>query len=71
MPGVLASVNGVLADSGANVTGQYLSTRAELGYVVTDTLDPLPADALEKLAESEHTIWLRTWDERGAGRRPA
>ncbi|WP_395659516.1 phosphoglycerate dehydrogenase [Nocardioides sp.] len=71
VPGVLASVNGVLADSGANVTGQYLSTRAELGYVVTDTLDPLPADALEKLAESEHTIWLRTWDERGAGRRPA
>ena len=63
VPGVLASVNGVLADAGANVTGQYLSTRAEQGYVVTDTLDPLPSDALEKLAESEHTIWLRTWDE--------
>ncbi len=58
VPGVLASVNGILADSGANVTGQYLSTRGEQGYVVTDTLDPLPADSLAKLAESEHTIWL-------------
>jgi D-3-phosphoglycerate dehydrogenase len=62
VPGVLASVNGVLADAGANVTGQYLSTRGEQGYVVTDTLDPLPEDALAKLRESEHTIWLRTWD---------
>ena len=52
----------MLADAGDNVTGQYLSTRDEQGYVVTDTLDPLPADALAKLTESEHTIWLRTWD---------
>jgi D-3-phosphoglycerate dehydrogenase / 2-oxoglutarate reductase len=62
VPGVLAGVNGVLADAGANVTGQYLSTRAEQGYVVTDTLDPLPQDSLAKLAESPHTVWLRTWD---------
>ena len=62
VPGVLAGVNGVLADAGANVTGQFLSTRGEQGYVVTDTLDPLPADSLAKLTESEHTIWLRTWD---------
>ena len=62
VPGVLAGVNGVLADAGANITGQYLSTRGEQGYVVTDTLDPLPQDALAKLTESPHTIWLRTWD---------
>jgi D-3-phosphoglycerate dehydrogenase len=61
-PGVLAGVNGVLADANANVTGQFLSTRGEQGYVVTDTLDPLPEDALAKLTESPHTIWLRTWD---------
>ncbi|WP_395690998.1 phosphoglycerate dehydrogenase [Nocardioides sp.] len=67
VPGVLASVNGVLADAGANITGQYLSTRGELGYVVTDTLDPLPQDTLAKLAESEHTVWLRTWDGSDAG----
>ena len=62
VPGVLASVNGVLADAGANITGQYLATRGEQGYVVTDTLDPLPSDTLAKLAESEPAIWLRTWD---------
>lgn len=62
VPGVLASVNGVLADAGANVTGQYLATRGEQGYVVTDTLDPLPEDALAKLTEAETAIWLRTWD---------
>ncbi|GAW50735.1 MULTISPECIES: phosphoglycerate dehydrogenase [unclassified Nocardioides] len=62
VPGVLAGVNSILADSGANITGQFLSTRGEQGYVVTDTLDPLPQDALAKLSESPHTIWLRTWD---------
>lgn len=62
VPGVLASVNGILADAGANVTGQYLATRGEQGYVVTDTLDPLPEDALAKLTEAETAIWLRTWD---------
>ena len=62
VPGELAGVNSVLADANANVTGQYLSTRGEQGYVVTDTLDQLPADALAKLVESPHTIWLRTWD---------
>jgi D-3-phosphoglycerate dehydrogenase / 2-oxoglutarate reductase len=62
VPGVLADVNRILAESGDNITAQYLSTRGEQGYVVTDTPDPLPAEALDKLAQSEHTIWLRTWD---------
>jgi D-3-phosphoglycerate dehydrogenase / 2-oxoglutarate reductase len=62
VPGVLAGVNSILADAGANISGQFLSTRGEQGYVVTDTLDPLPQDALAKLTESPHTVWLRTWD---------
>lgn len=62
VPGVLASVNDLLADANANVTGQYLSTRGQQGYVITDTLDPLPQDALAKLADADHSIWLRTWD---------
>ncbi len=61
VPGVLAGVNQLLADAGANITGQYLSTRAEQGYVVTDTLDPLPTDVVARLSDSPHTIWLRTW----------
>ena len=61
VPGVLADVNRILAEGGDNIEAQYLSTRGEQGYVVTDTPDRLPAEALDKLAQSEHTIWLRTW----------
>ena len=48
VPGVLAEVNQVLADQGSNVTGQYLATRGEQGYVVTD-VETLSPDALAKL----------------------
>ncbi|GAB3770894.1 D-3-phosphoglycerate dehydrogenase [Nocardioides ginsengisegetis] len=61
VPGVLAGVNQLLADHGVNVRAQYLSTRGEQGYVVTDVTEPLPEETLETLAKSEHTIWLRTW----------
>jgi D-3-phosphoglycerate dehydrogenase len=61
VPGVLASVNQVLADQEANVCAQYLSTRGEQGYVVTDTSTELPAGAIDGLREADHTIWLRTY----------
>jgi D-3-phosphoglycerate dehydrogenase len=61
VPGVLAGINQLLADAGANVLGQSLSTRGERGYVVTDT-DAAPSDAaLANLRQSPHTVWLRTW----------
>jgi D-3-phosphoglycerate dehydrogenase len=61
VPGVLAGINQMLADTGANVIGQSLSTQGELGYVVTDT-DMVLADAtLSALRHSPHTIWLRSW----------
>ena len=54
-PGVLATVNGVLADHGINIVGQMLSTRGELGCVVTDVgadvLGDVP-DALRALPET-------------------
>ena len=34
--GVLATVNGLLAEHGVNIEGQLLATRGSLGYVVTD-----------------------------------
>ncbi len=61
VPGVLAGINQVLAENDDNVTAQFLSTRGEQGYVVTDADAPLSEAALEKLRQSEHTIWLRTW----------
>ena len=61
VPGVLADVNSLLAHERDNVTGQHLSTRGELGYVVTDAASPLSAEALERLRSSEHCLWVRTW----------
>jgi D-3-phosphoglycerate dehydrogenase len=61
VPGVLAGINQLLADAGANVLGQSLSTRGERGYVVTDT-DVAPSDAvLAALRQSPQTVWLRSW----------
>ena len=61
IPGVLASVNRVLADHQANVTAQYLATRGEQGYVVTDVAAELPDSALADLRTAESSIWLRTY----------
>jgi D-3-phosphoglycerate dehydrogenase len=61
VPGVLASVNALLAEEGDNVTGQLLSTRDEIGYVVTDAAEPLSAGALDRLRDSEQCLWVRTW----------
>ncbi len=61
VPGVLAELNQRLAEQGANVSGQYLATRGEQGYVVTDLADPLSDTAVAALADSPQTIWLRTW----------
>ena len=61
VPGVLAELNQRLAEQGANVSGQYLATHGEQGYVVTDVVEPLSQTALAVLADSPQTIWLRTW----------
>ncbi|WP_017932909.1 phosphoglycerate dehydrogenase [Nocardioides sp. Iso805N] len=61
VPGVLAEVNNVLAAEGANVVGQYLATKGEKGYVVTDSTEPISENALGKLQASPHTIWLRSY----------
>ena len=39
-----------LAAEGANVSGQYLATRGEQGYVVTDVTEQVTDTALDKLA---------------------
>lgn len=59
--GVLASINQVLADAGANVVGQALSTRGEYGYVLTDTDVVVPETTMSVLRQSPETVWLRSW----------
>ncbi len=49
VPGVLATVNGVLADSRVNIERQSLSTRGDLGYVITDVAGDLSPELLDKL----------------------
>lgn len=59
LPGVLASINGVFAGGGVNIDAQYLGTRGEIGYVITDIsaeIDQATCESLEKLPE---TIRLR------------
>jgi D-3-phosphoglycerate dehydrogenase len=62
VPGVLAEVNALVAASGVNVTGQYLATTGEQGYVVTDVDGPLPTEVLATLDESEHCLWVRGFE---------
>jgi D-3-phosphoglycerate dehydrogenase len=61
VPGMLAEFNALFAADGDNVTGQQLSTRGDLGYVVADATAPLSAHGVEQLRKSEHCLWVRTW----------
>jgi D-3-phosphoglycerate dehydrogenase len=60
VPGVLASINQLLAEHGANIEGQLLGTRDELGYVLTDIGTEYPVDMLASLRSLDVTIRLRT-----------
>ncbi|GAB2692412.1 phosphoglycerate dehydrogenase [Thalassiella azotivora] len=59
VPGVLASVNRILAEHDVNIEGQVLSTRGELGYVVTDVASGFAPDVLDALSGMPETVRLR------------
>lgn len=59
VPGVLATVNGILADHGANIERQSLATRGDLGYVVTDIGRSISDELIEKLGALPETVRLR------------
>ena len=62
VPGVLARVNGVLADRGVNVESQVLTTRGELGYLLTDIGLDYSADVVDELSGLPETVRLRIID---------
>jgi D-3-phosphoglycerate dehydrogenase len=62
VPGVLATVNGLLANAHVNIEGQVLSTRGELGYVITDVGGALTIEVIDKLASMPETVRLRVLD---------
>jgi hypothetical protein len=59
VPGVLAAVNGILADHGVNVEGQLLGTRAGLGYVLSDIGVDYAPDVVQALHAMPETVRLR------------
>ena len=58
-PGVLARINGLLGDHEVNIEAQSLSTRGELGYVLTDVAAEVGPDVLKELASLPETVRLR------------
>ncbi len=59
VPGVLATINSVLAEHKVNIEGQLLGTRGELGYAITDIAVDYPAGVPDDLAAMPETVRLR------------
>ncbi len=58
-PGVLARINGILGDHEVNIESQSLSTRGEVGYVITEVADEVGPEVLAELAAMPETVRLR------------
>ncbi|MDT7832803.1 phosphoglycerate dehydrogenase [Flavobacteriaceae bacterium S356] len=59
VPGIMASINKVLAEFELNITGQYLSTDAKVGYVITDIDKEYNKKVIKALKKIEGTIKFR------------
>jgi len=59
VPGVMAKINEVLAKYEMNITGQYLSTDSDVGYVVCDLDKEYNTEVISALRNIEHTIKFR------------
>jgi len=58
-PGILSKINAIFSDNDINITGQYLRTTENLGYMVMD-VDAEDAElALEKVKEVDGTVKAR------------
>jgi D-3-phosphoglycerate dehydrogenase len=59
VPGVMATVNGVLAEHKVNVEAQLLGTRGAFGYVVTDISASCTDEMLDQLRYLPEMVRLR------------
>ncbi|TVZ57044.1 D-3-phosphoglycerate dehydrogenase [Lutibacter sp. Hel_I_33_5] len=59
VPGIMAKINLVLAEFELNITGQYLSTDAKVGYVITDINKEYNKKVIKALKKIEGTINFR------------
>lgn len=58
-PGILASINQVLANHNINIIGQYLKTSEHIGYVITDIDKQYSQDVVQDLKNIKNTIKFR------------
>ena len=59
VPGVLGQINSRLSKVGINITGQYLKTNGEIGYVILDVDSKLSQEAFEILKGIKGTLKAR------------
>ena len=59
VPGILASINQVLAQHEVNIAGQYLKTNEQIGYVITDVNRQYGEEVLKGLRQIPDTIKFR------------
>jgi len=59
VPGVMAKINEVLAKYEMNITGQYLSTDSDVGYVISDLNKEYNKEVIQALKKVENTIKFR------------
>ncbi len=59
IPGVLGQINSRLSKRGLNITGQFLNTNTEIGYVILDVDSRISKEAFEILKDIKGTIRAR------------
>ena len=59
VPGVMSEINGIFSENNINISGQYLQTNEQVGYVVTDVNKEYSDIALKKLRAVKGTIRAR------------
>ncbi len=59
VPGVLATINGLLAQHKVNVEAQLLGTSGEIGYVVTDSAGGVTQEIVDTIRAMPETLRLR------------
>jgi D-3-phosphoglycerate dehydrogenase len=58
-PGIMSAVNQVFSDHNVNISGQYLQTLGEMGYVVIDIEADYSKVLIKSLTAIEGTLRVR------------
>lgn len=59
VPGIMAQINNVYAENNINIISQFLMTKGEIGYAVTDIHTAYDKNVLKQLKQIDNTIKFR------------